>query len=233
MTTTTVQSTLAQDYAIRLRQSFDRSETWSPTSYIKPDAAANLVRLFRLYFHDLAAASGNRVDKAGAILHKPGAIKRGDNFGEFFVRSDHNPLGVYVVNVLEHTCTCPDHPGITAQGGACKHRLAVGMRLYGHIWAQAEIEHKIKNHCWKPDYTEEEDAISLATEARRAVRFNRQYDATRQADDAWSIQRESVDRWEAAVETFGYSSREATAARHAMDQATANAAQLSNLASTI
>jgi hypothetical protein len=47
--------------------------------------------------------------------------------------------------VNARTCTCPDkHPGVI-----CKHRLAIGLHLFGPKWALLWQQIHIKLHEWE------------------------------------------------------------------------------------
>jgi hypothetical protein len=107
------------------------------------------------------------------ICHRPGACRRTDRVGVFLVMSEHRAYTWYEVDVNRHTCTCPD----SRQGNVCKHRLAIGMHLFGSDWS-AEAE---KN------------------------RVSQQYEARRAYKDAWRVQLEAASTFE-ALATNGISS---------------------------
>jgi hypothetical protein len=85
---------------------------------------------FRQRFPATAANCGDRLDGAIHIAHYAGIYTTG--IPQLYdVQSQRNASRYYRVDTTLHTCTCPDHgrPGII-----CKHRLAVGLIVYGHTW---------------------------------------------------------------------------------------------------
>jgi hypothetical protein len=193
---------------------------WNPMAAIRPDGAKDFVRLFIAHYPQIATICGNRLAKAIEIMITPGARQRGDIPGLFLVRSSVNPSGWYQVDVKNHTCTCPDHPGIAARGGMCKHRLAIGLQLLGPDWVQAENTATAKAQ------------LSTRTE-EDMKRENDRYFARQAADQAWKKQLELVDRWEWHCEQYGYYSAESDALREAVYAATHQANQLEDYANSL
>ena len=184
------------------------SAEWNPMAAIRPDGAQNYVRLFTARYPEVAQVCGNRLASAVKIMTTPGARQRGELPGIFLVQSSANPSGWYQVDVTNHTCTCPDHPGISARGGVCKHRLAVGLQLLGPDWV-----------------TEENKKIASKTAAKSIAMQN--------AENAWKKQLELVDRWEWHCEQHGYYSPEAQALQEAVIAATRQCEQLQDQANSI
>ena len=114
---------------------------WSPVACKKKDFAQACARLFRQKYPAAAAKCNGRIERAVEIVQRPGACLRAEGFPEyvFFVKSEHNARGVYLVDLKARTCTCPD----AGNGQLCKHRLAVGFHFYGHEWIHEEAMAKM------------------------------------------------------------------------------------------
>ena len=175
----------------KVRDAFNAE--WSPVAAIKLEAAEYYADLFARRYPEVAKRCGDRLKKAVKIMTTVGASQRGEQLGVFLVRSQHNPTGWYYVDLLNKTCTCPDHPSISAMGGVCKHRLSIGLRLYGNEWSTVEVAKDIR-------------AQREAAEQREAAALREQeaYHALQVAEASWDAQCELVDRWEYHVNLFGY-----------------------------
>jgi len=124
-------------------------------------------------FPNLAATFNGRLEKAVKIAWKP-VIERLDGYPDhvFLVQSESNPLGHYVVNMKEKTCTCPGFGWLQSHylPPFCKHRLAVALRLYGPDWKQYAVEmqslrlHKLAK-AYKDAYKEADRLNELWLEA--------------------------------------------------------------------
>lgn len=84
---------------------------------------------FRDQFAQAAKVMNGRTERAARLASTPGACQYSGEGFTFQVRSETNGLGYYTVDLAAHTCTCPDHPGISAKKGICKHRLAIAIIL--------------------------------------------------------------------------------------------------------
>ena len=86
---------------------------------------------------EIVAASDGRVNRAVQILTNPNRPIEADpaRRGVFLVKSGSVKHRVYEVDIFKGTCTCPDDRQAQKKGIAhlrrCKHRLAIGIYLYG------------------------------------------------------------------------------------------------------
>jgi len=71
--------------------------------------------------------AGARLDRAALIATTPGAIQPTSSPRIVRVQSERKPGEYYLVDIDQHTCTCPDHLAHSALGIICKHRLAVAL----------------------------------------------------------------------------------------------------------
>jgi hypothetical protein len=182
---------------------------WSPVPAIRPAAAQDYVDLFVAKYASTAAICGNRLAAAMRIMCRVDGRRRGDQVGQFQVRSESNPRGWYQVDLLTRTCTCPDHPGITAKGGICKHRLAVGLQIFGPDWV-------------------------ITAETKRQHDIAARMAATRAADKAWAELDRLVDQYTAIGDQYtDYFAPPVEAARAAVLAATHQAEHLQKIANEL
>lgn len=181
---------------------------WSPVAAIKPESAQGYAQLFTARYPRIAAVSGNRLAAAVRIMCKIGARQRGDQPGLFLVQSESNSRGWYQVDLVNHTCTCPDHPGIAARGGMCKHRLAIGLHIFGPDWVTADN--------------------------RAMIAHNRMlHEAHAATEKAWDAQLELANRWEFHVEHYGMNDPKTEAIREELIAATRHAEALQHFENSL
>lgn len=96
---------------------------------LDPITAAQCVEHLRTQYPRVAAASNGRAKRAAAIVSTAQMVETTDQPHIFLVHSESNPLGVYTVDTIAKTCTCPDHGTYSATGAVCKHRLAVAFLI--------------------------------------------------------------------------------------------------------
>jgi len=186
-------------------------EAWrvqgSPVKSIPERTAEYYVNLFRAQFPSIAQASGNRLAAAVRIMTRPGACQPGEYPGIFLVQSEHNKLGYYTVNLVRKTCGCPDHPGVTAKGGMCKHRIAIGCFIFGPEWVRFDQVRQVQQtpHLSTP-----------AEDVERHRKENAFYFAQHDTENAWKESSLAVDQWEFLAEKLGSNDPQVEAARENM-----------------
>jgi hypothetical protein len=167
---------------------------WNPVARLPLRIAREYAREFCSRWPRAAEVSGNRIESAIRIMNTVAARKRGDNPGEFWVRSESNKLGWYVVDLLNQTCTCPDHTKISERGGFCKHRLSVGLQIFGPDWILEVKKQMI--HDTATQRVSDDSVVGYIVSRLQAEAYYR-------AERAWDAQIELVDRLEYLREKLG------------------------------
>lgn len=175
------------------------ANNWTPASIINREQIQHYAALFRQKFPVWAQRCNGRIERAVEIATTAGACRPDEaRPGVYQVRSASNPRGWYEVDMTAHTCTCPDdgknqdRPRII-----CKHRLAIGFKLYGPEWAHEE----------------------------QRAKYDREYAARKAADEAWQMVIGIANRYE-NLSPLDYDSETASSLRAALLKATDQAEAL-------
>jgi hypothetical protein len=149
---------------------------YSRVSKIPKGRAEEFAQLFHDNYPTIATRSRMRLLRAVDICSTVGACRPAPEHNQycFWVTSQSNPRGAYLVDTRSKTCTCPDHGRIEAsqresgskQPYICKHRLAIGLHLHGPEWKEAavrkEVRAKVKKHLAKdPKKIERSFAVKI------------------------------------------------------------------------